>query len=62
MGNVGQCAGHLWTANCLDCIERLGIRSALTAVIVIKGLMTAAGTPRAKTTWNAPSGGLGGGA
>lgn len=36
--------------------------STFTAVIVIKGLMTAGGVARKKPVWNAPSGGLSGGA
>lgn len=36
--------------------------SVLTAIVVIKGLMSASGTPRKKPVWNAPTGGLGGGA
>ncbi|MGI9282864.1 MAG: DUF2523 family protein [Endozoicomonas sp.] len=36
--------------------------SVLTTIIVIKGLMTAGGAARKKPVWNAPTGGLGGGA
>ena len=36
--------------------------SALAAIFVIKGMLTAAGSPKSKPVWNAPTGGLGGGA